>query len=373
MFQLIVLGGLLLTILILWAVSVRLLVVIRRYRYQETDTPNETLPTVSVCIPARNETHAMTNCLERVLASDYERLEIIVLDDSSVDDTSVLIKSFAQEGVRFVEGSPLPEGWLGKNHALEGLLSEASGRYILYLDVDTILRPASISRLVSSMLESETQFASVLPQRQDGLRASVFLGTLRYFWPLLFVMPGQTPTSGSCVFIDRNKLRESGGFTDTESNVEPENAIARRFQAIGAKVGFIISTPELGISYEKKWLSQVETSTRLLKPLFGSTFNALTVAIGLLEIIIWPLLGVLLWISGAPVLLLVLAIIAVLSSTVVSLIYFKAAWRYGWWLGALHWPYVAIQEAFLTVMSVIAHASGAVTWKGRPIKTSSKV
>lgn len=373
MFQLIVLGGLLLTILVLWAVSVRLLVVIRRYRYQETDTPNETLPTVSVCIPARNETHAMTNCLERVLASDYERLEIIVLDDSSVDDTSVLIKSFAQEGVRFVEGSPLPEGWLGKNHALEGLLSEASGRYILYLDVDTILRPASISRLVSSMLESETQFASVLPQRQDGLRASVFLGTLRYFWPLLFVMPGQTPTSGSCVLIDRNKLRESGGFTDTESNVEPENAIARRFQAIGAKVGFIISTPELGISYEKKWLSQVETSTRLLKPLFGSTFNALTVAIGLLEIIIWPLLGVLLWISGAPVLLLVLAIIAVLSSTVVSLIYFKAAWRYGWWLGALHWPYVAIQEAFLTVMSVIAHASGAVTWKGRPIKTSSKV
>ncbi|HEY5695544.1 MAG TPA: glycosyltransferase, partial [Candidatus Saccharimonadales bacterium] len=43
------------------------------------------LPTVSVCIPARNERHAMTQCLERVLASTYQKLEVIVFDDSSDD------------------------------------------------------------------------------------------------------------------------------------------------------------------------------------------------------------------------------------------------------------------------------------------------
>src|ERR1700759_1043342 len=85
------------------------------------------LPSVSVCIPARNETHAMSQCLERVIASTYPKLEVIVLDDSSVDDTSVLIKAYAHAGVRFVEGSRLPKGWLGKNHALQGLLHEASG------------------------------------------------------------------------------------------------------------------------------------------------------------------------------------------------------------------------------------------------------
>lgn len=90
-------------------------------------------PSVSVCIPARNETHAMTQCLERVLASDYEKLEVIVFDDNSADDTSVLVKSFAHAGVRFIPGKKLPEGWLGKNHALEVLAQEASGTYIIFL------------------------------------------------------------------------------------------------------------------------------------------------------------------------------------------------------------------------------------------------
>lgn len=33
----------------------------------------EDLPTVSVCIPARNENQAIEACLERVLASDYPK------------------------------------------------------------------------------------------------------------------------------------------------------------------------------------------------------------------------------------------------------------------------------------------------------------
>ena len=32
------------------------------------------LPSVSVCIPARNETHAMTECLEKIIASTYPKL-----------------------------------------------------------------------------------------------------------------------------------------------------------------------------------------------------------------------------------------------------------------------------------------------------------
>ena len=47
-------------------------------------TSSDQLPSVSVCIPARNETHAMSECLESVLASDYPKLEAIVLDDTRV-------------------------------------------------------------------------------------------------------------------------------------------------------------------------------------------------------------------------------------------------------------------------------------------------
>ena len=99
------------------------------YRPETTDQNASSLPTVSVCIAARNEVHALSQCLERVLQSDYEKLEVLVLDDSSEDDTPHIIKSFAHAGVRFIAGRDIPAGWLGKNHANQTLALEASGDY----------------------------------------------------------------------------------------------------------------------------------------------------------------------------------------------------------------------------------------------------
>ena len=79
----------------------------------------------------------MTDALHRVIASTYPKLEIIVLDDLSADKTPALIKAFAQDGVRFIEGGPVPKDWLGKNHALDTLLRQASGTYVLFLDVES--------------------------------------------------------------------------------------------------------------------------------------------------------------------------------------------------------------------------------------------
>ena len=43
------------------------------------------LPTVTVAIPARNETKDLDDCLQSLLASNYPKLEIVVLDDCSQD------------------------------------------------------------------------------------------------------------------------------------------------------------------------------------------------------------------------------------------------------------------------------------------------
>lgn len=365
----ILIGGFLGSIILMLTVAIRLRVVTKKYKYRY-QSDSTVRPTVSVCIPARNETHAMTMCLERVLASDYERLEIIVLDDSSVDDTSVLIKSFALEGVRFVEGSPLPDGWLGKNHALQGLLEEASGSLVLFIDVDTVIQPHTISRLVSEANRQKTSFLSVMPQREDGLRASVFLGTLRYLWPLILPSRHATlPTSGSCMLVERKKLLDVGGFRSSEANVEPETSIAYRFHQAGEIASYLISSKELGVSYEKKWSSQVETSIRLLAPLFGSSVLSLAVAILMVLLVALPAVGFVYWVlNDAPVIGALLTV-SLLITTVTSLLYFKAAWRYGWWLGALHWPYTVTQEALLIVLSVVGHTQQTITWKGRPVRT----
>jgi len=51
-------------------------------------------PVVSVIIPARNEETALGACLTSLVAQTGVRLEIIVVDDGSTDNTPSIIKKF---------------------------------------------------------------------------------------------------------------------------------------------------------------------------------------------------------------------------------------------------------------------------------------
>jgi hypothetical protein len=86
--------------------------------------PKDELPSLSVLIPARNETTQLETCLTSLLASTYPKLEIIVLDDCSQDKrTPEIIRSFAQSGIRFIAGEIPSDTWLAKNFAYKLMAS----------------------------------------------------------------------------------------------------------------------------------------------------------------------------------------------------------------------------------------------------------
>lgn len=339
-------------------------------------------PTVSVCIPARNEQHVMTDCLTRVLQSTYPKLEIIVLDDSSTDNTSALIKSFASEGVRFVEGEPLPAGWLGKNHALQGLLEAASGDYILFLDVDTMLAPHTIDTLITQAIANDAAMISALPRRDDGWRASVFFSPLRYYWELVFYRRLAPASSSSAWLIERNELlRRFDGFKAFKATFRPEAHIAAELSERG-RYRFYISDETFGVAYEKKWRSQLLTSVRLLFPFVGGKrFMAFIALLGLL-VLLAPFIAALATVITAIVAPSATASLMMLSPgcaalgimllfglffSVLYASYARHVWQKGWYLGFVLWPIVLVQEIVLLITSVIAHTTHRVTWKGRPL------
>lgn len=327
---------------------------------------------MSVCIPARNETHAMTQCLERVLASDYRKLEIIVFDDSSADDTSILIRSFAQAGVRFVPGANLPEGWLGKNHALEVLAREASGTYVVFMDVDTFIGATTISQMVSYIMTEKLAMLSVIPGRADGWRLSVLFGHLRYFWELLLSRPAAPATSSSIWMIKRETLLERfDGFKAIKANVTPEAALAASLAS--KNYHCLIDDRYLGVSYEKKWRSQCETSRRLLYPMIGARPLNGGLALLLLMVLNSPqfiLLGTF-WTGWG--ILQIFALWALLLFMAVYAEFTSHIWRRGWWLGGLLWPVVIFQEFWLLVSSLVGYARHTITWKGRFVTDQAKV
>lgn len=326
------------------------------------------LPSVTVCIPARNETHAMTECLERVLASTYPKLEIIVLDDRSVDDTSVLIKSFAHAGVRFVSGSALPKGWLGKNHALEGLLKEASGAYLFFLDVDTRLKPHTISELMQYTLREEATMVSVLPRREDGWRMSVLFSPLRYFWELLFHHTLAPAAASNAWVVKRKELQAYGGFASLKDAVKPEAHLAAYF-AHTSRYRFMIGDEATGVSFEKKWRSQLMTSVRLLSPQLGGNWAALAIVVADLLLLFSPFFILTLFAGQLSVVAFWLSVVALMLFSVIYALYTHRVWRRGWLLAFFLWPLIVFQEIILMIASYIMYRRGVVTWKGRPVRS----
>lgn len=190
------------------------------------------LPTLTVAIPARNESIDLRECLESVLASRYPKLEVIVLDDSSArSKPNQIIKQFAHDGVRFIPSDETVSNWLPKNQAYQRLSELASGDIILFCGVDVRFQPDSLRQLVSQMKAKNKQMMCVLPENVvDGSMVYSLVQPIRYAWELalprrLFRRP---PVISSCWLINKQALKGLGGFNGVTRMIIPEQFFARQ-------------------------------------------------------------------------------------------------------------------------------------------------
>lgn len=349
------------------AVLIQLLLNLKRFRARDFDvrylTTDES-PTVTVCIPVRNENHAIRDCLERVLASNYTKMEVIVLDDDSVDNTPEIVKIFARDGVRFVKGETLPEGWIGKNKANDQMMKQASGQYILFLSADTDIKPDSISRLIAHAERRKLDMIGVMPVRLDGQRLSTFLAPMRYFWTIIFSSPKHPAHTTASWLVRRQALIENGGFEKYKSVIIPEARMSADF-AKKNSYEFIVSDEKLGFSYEKRWSSQIDTAIRTFWPVnVRSGFSMLGIL--LMSILLWATILVSYLtksFSFVDGLLIASALLLNLSYTIFAF----SAWRKSSLLAFFVWPFMVIQDLCCLVASFIRHQSHSLVWKGRSL------
>ena len=107
-------------------------------------SPPRVWPRLSIVIPACNEAPAIQGAVESILAQDYPNLEIVLIDDRSTDETGVIIDRLAASDFRIlrIHVTRLPDGWLGKVHALCRGAEASTGEWMLLTDADVHLAPA---------------------------------------------------------------------------------------------------------------------------------------------------------------------------------------------------------------------------------------
>ena len=121
---------------------------------------------VSVLVPARDEERSIGECAGSLLAQDYPDFEVLVLDDGSTDRTAAIVRDLigGNPRHRLLAGSPLPEGWTGKNWACHQLSQAATGDWLLFTDADTVHSPGALTAAVAMAAGQRADLFSAWPR-----------------------------------------------------------------------------------------------------------------------------------------------------------------------------------------------------------------
>jgi len=141
---------------------------VRRTRFLSTESPKagwDTVPLVSIMVPAKDEAESIQDCLRSLMRQDYRRFEILVVDDRSTDATPHIVQQLAAEDprVRLIRVFDLPPGWTGKTHALDVCRKHARGEWYLFVDADTRHDPTCLSVVMREALDEGADMLSLLP------------------------------------------------------------------------------------------------------------------------------------------------------------------------------------------------------------------
>ena len=110
---------------------------------------NEKLPLVSVIILNYNGKRFLNKCLTSVLNSNYSNVEVILVDNASTDDSIKLVKeSFGHSPVLIIVKNSTNLGFAAGNNVG---LSCSKGKYVVFLNNDTVVEPNWLIELVGVM------------------------------------------------------------------------------------------------------------------------------------------------------------------------------------------------------------------------------
>lgn len=108
-------------------------------------------PFVTIMVPAHNEESVISKTVENVLALDYEKFELIVIDDRSEDNTAGVIKDLEKKYDNVTALIRDKKAFPGKSAVLNDALKLAKGEAILVFDADARVETDFLSKLVPNL------------------------------------------------------------------------------------------------------------------------------------------------------------------------------------------------------------------------------
>ena len=204
---------------------------------------------VSIVVPAHNEERIIVRCAEALMSQRWSKLEIIFVADRCTDETVELLRRTVDgdERVRIIENNSCPDAWAGKCNAARLGAAGANGRYLVFMDADTIADPDLIRAAVTSARSRGTALLSLLTkltmkavyERRTQTAASMLLMTL-YPPDRVNREDGPRPfANGQFMLFDRAWYEKIGGHEAVRDDLLEDIAFARCVDQHGGRVNLL--------------------------------------------------------------------------------------------------------------------------------------
>ena len=184
-------------------------------------------PLVSVIITTRNEEDVIGRLLESIEKQSYKRVEVIVIDNNSVDKTKDIARKYKVK--IFNKG---PERSAQRNYGAK----KAKGKYLLILDADMELTKHVVAVCVKVVGQDNKMAAAAI--LEDSI-ATNFWEKVKAYERSFYNLEGDKLTDAARFFV-KNIFLKVGGYD--ESITGPEDwDLTERIRLKGYNVGIISS------------------------------------------------------------------------------------------------------------------------------------
>ena len=190
-------------------------------------------PKVSILIPAYNEERTLYKTVSSLLRLDYpkDKLEIIVIDDGSTDNTFMIAKKFVSQGVKAYTKKNE-----GKGKTLNFGLKRATGTLIGCLDADSFVSRDSLKKIIAYFDDSKvmavTPSLKVYKPKNILQRIQMVEYLVGIFLRKMFALLGSIHVTPGPFSIYRKEFFDKYGGYD-EDNLTEDIEIALRILSKG--------------------------------------------------------------------------------------------------------------------------------------------
>ena len=192
------------------------LALIQREREKRRVFPTDFTPSVSVVIAAYNEEKVINRTVQSLLDCGYPRMQVIVVDDGSKDETFAVASGAFMDDPRVLV---VHKENGGKATALNRGIEEATGEILISLDADTLFAPDTVTKLVRHFANPKVGAVSGNVRVGNTYNIWTRWQALEYITSQNFDRRGYdllnciTVVPGAVGALRREAVRQVGGYT----------------------------------------------------------------------------------------------------------------------------------------------------------------